>query len=419
MSDLEQTQVLVVGAGPVGMLTALLLKQNGIETQIIDQEFRTAGHSYSCALHPRTIQLLFQAGVAVEALPTGHRIDRVAFYDGINRCAEVKFSELPVEFPFAMVLEQSTLENLLEQQLKKAGVKINWSSRLADFEMNESGVTASIEKLGATGKGYSVPDFEPVVVNSRQVTTEFIVGTDGSNSLVRRRLKTPVERIGPVQHFAVYEIAADADCGGEVRVVLDDNHAGVLWPLSETHCRWSIQIEPDKEGDDFPQKDRYRLVIEEPSSEGDSLHHLRRLLKERAPWFKTPVEEVCWTTDVQFEPRLAAEFGKDRCWLAGDAAHQTGPVGMQSMNIGFREAASLVAAITQIVRKEKGAANLLANYESSQRCEWQKLLNVKSKALANPAPSDWVRRRADRIIGSIPASGPDLAFLVHRLGIEF
>jgi 2-polyprenyl-6-methoxyphenol hydroxylase-like FAD-dependent oxidoreductase len=401
------------------MLTALLLKQNGIETQIIDQEFRTAGHSYSCALHPRSIQLLFQAGVAVEAISTGRRIDSVGFYEGINRCAEVKLSDLKVEFPFAMVLEQSTLENLLEQQLKKAGVKINWSSRLADFEMRDTGVTATIEKLGATGKGYSVPDFEPVVVNSRQVEAGFVIGTDGSNSLVRRRLKTPFERIGPVQHFAVYEIAADADCGGEVRVVLDDNNAGVLWPLSETHCRWSLQIKPDKEGDDFPQKDRYRLVIAEPSNEEDSLHHLRRLLKERAPWFKTPIEEVCWTTDVQFEPRVAAEFGKDRCWLAGDAAHQTGPVGMQSMNIGFREAADLVAALKEKVLKKNGSPDLLRHYESEHRAEWQKLLNVKPTALTKPAPSDWVRRRADRIIGSIPASGPDLNLLVRRLGIEF
>ena len=131
MSNIDQTEVLVTGAGPVGMLTALLLTQNGIKTRIIDQESRTAGHSYSCALHSRSIQLLHQAGIAADAIEFGRRIDSVGFYEGHQRRAEVKLSELPVEFPFALVLEQSALENLLEQKLRQAEVRINWDHRLA------------------------------------------------------------------------------------------------------------------------------------------------------------------------------------------------------------------------------------------------------------------------------------------------
>ncbi len=124
MSNVDQTEVLVTGAGPVGMLTALLLAQNGIKTRIIDQESRTAGHSYSCALHPRSIKLLYQAGLADQAIEFGRRIDTVGFYEGNTRRAEVRFSELPVEYPFALVLEQSSLENLLEQKLRQAQVRV-------------------------------------------------------------------------------------------------------------------------------------------------------------------------------------------------------------------------------------------------------------------------------------------------------
>ena len=69
------------------------------------------------------------------------------------------------------------------------------------------------------------------------------------------------------------------------------------------------------------------------------------MLKNRAPWFQNPVKEVDWSADVQIEPRLARRFGRESCWQAGEAAHQTGPVGMQSINIGFREAAALADAL--------------------------------------------------------------------------
>ena len=179
MPNLDQSEVLVVGAGPVGMLTALLLTHNGIKTRIIDQESRTAGHSYSCALHPRSLELLHQVGLAADAIEAGRRIDSVGFYEGGERRAEVRLSELPVEFPFALVLEQSALENLLEQKLRQAGLRINWDHRLAGLEMGDRGATVAIEKLGMTGKGYGVPGFESGVKQDLQAQANFIVGADG------------------------------------------------------------------------------------------------------------------------------------------------------------------------------------------------------------------------------------------------
>jgi len=418
MSNIEQSEVLVAGAGPVGMLAALLLKQNGIDTQIIDQEARAAEHSYSCALHPRSIQLLRQAGLADEAIKFGHRIATVGFYEGSARRAEARLSELQVPFPFALVLEQSALEKLLELKLRQANVRVHWNHRLAGLEMNDRGVTATVEKLGMTGRGYGVPDFAPGVVKSLQAQARFIVGADGANSLARGRLGIAFERAGAPQHFAVYEIEAGGTCGDEAKVVLDDTAASVLWPLSDARCRWSFQVTPDKSGGDFPQKERDRMMVVEAPGEQDSLHRLRRLLNDRAPWFQNPVNELVWAADVQFEPRLAGQFGRNRCWLAGDAAHQTGPVGMQSMNVGFREAADLAEALTQILRKG-GSEDLLLGYERAHRGEWQQLLGFKTDTPATAAAAAWVRQRAAKIVGSIPASGADLTCLLKQLGIKF
>ena len=148
------SEVLVVGAGPVGMFTALRLAENGIGVQLIDQESCTAGHSYACALHPRTLQLLDEVGIAQDAIKLGHLIETVAFYEGAYRRAEIKLSLLPVQFPFVLVLPQNAIEDLLEQKLKqKAGVEVRWNHRLADLEMKNGVATATIDELAMEGKG--------------------------------------------------------------------------------------------------------------------------------------------------------------------------------------------------------------------------------------------------------------------------
>ena len=81
------------------MFTALRLAESGIGVQLIDQASGIAGHSYACALHPRRLRLLDEAGVARDAIKLGHRIDTVAFYERAFPRAELKLSPLPVEFP--------------------------------------------------------------------------------------------------------------------------------------------------------------------------------------------------------------------------------------------------------------------------------------------------------------------------------
>ena len=159
----ERTEVLVVGAGPVGLLTAILLAEAGIEVRIIDREERTTARSYACALHPRTLKLLERMGLAAPMLERGRRSQTVAFYDGATRRAEVKLSELSGEFPFMVILPQNEFESALEQRLRKAGVAVNWNHRFDDLQSAGETVVANVEELGATGTGYIVPHWETVV----------------------------------------------------------------------------------------------------------------------------------------------------------------------------------------------------------------------------------------------------------------
>jgi len=157
------SEVLVVGAGPVGMFTALRLAECGIGVQLIDQESRTAGHSYACALHPRTLQMLDEVGLARDAIKLGHRIETAAFYESALHRAELKLSLLPVEFPFVLVLQQNILEDLLARKLKERAIDVHWNHQLTDLTMKNGSATATINELAMEGKGYGVPDFEMAV----------------------------------------------------------------------------------------------------------------------------------------------------------------------------------------------------------------------------------------------------------------
>ena len=413
----HQPEVLVAGAGPVGMVAALYLAEGGIHTRVIDQESGTAGHSYACALHPHTLRVLDGLGLAEQAISLGWRINAVVFYSGGARRAELKLNELTADFPFVLVLEQARLEQMLAEKLAQRGISVEWHHRLADLAMDSGGVTATIEKLAPTAKGYIVPEFELSVQKAAQTRTAFVVGADGHNSLVRTKLNIPFDEAGERELFAVYEVESDGGFDHEMKIVLDRGSASVMWPFAKDRCRWSFQLLPADAPTEFPEKDRTHFVVTDAAGEGDSRHQVQRLVRERAPWFQGNIREVDWRTIVQFEHRLAGRFGQDRCWLAGDAAHQTGPEGMQSMNAGIREATDLAIVLRRILR-EQGSLDLLPAYGARHRREWRDLLGLNGGPRLLNTASGWVRGNCARVAACLPASGPDLVALLNQFGLE-
>ena len=412
----QPSEVLVTGAGPVGMFTALLLAKSGVKVEVIDQEARTAGHSYACALHPSTLSLLAQVGLADQAIEQGRRINTIAFYAGGVRSTELRLSNLKTEFPFVLVLEQSQLEDLLEQKLRQQGVAVQWQHRLAELAMDETGVTATVEQLAMTGGGYSVPQIGLGVEKRYETRTDFVIGADGQHSLVRDRMKLKYEQAGERELFAVFEIESDGGFDDEMKIVFDRSTTSVMWPLAPDKCRWSFQIVPADAPGDFPDKDRTRMVMGS-TGEGDvTRQRAHRLLRDRAPWFGGNIRAVDWRTDIQFEHRLADHFGKGRCWLAGDSAHQTGPVGMQSMNAGLREGADLAEALRKIIKERQGEA-LLQRYGDEHRAEWKRLLKLDGGPKPLNTATNWVKGNCARIIECLPASGVELAAMLQQLGL--
>ncbi len=414
MPQHNQIEVLVVGAGPVGMMTALLAAQHGLRTAIIDLKSRTARHSYACALHPASLALLARAGILPDVIKLGLRVETVALFDGGALQTRLQLGDLPDGHPFAVVLPQFLLEELLEEKLRAAGVQVQWHRCLANFKQDDQGVDAVIKKLAPSARDCSIPDSGADVRKSFKLHADFLIGADGINSFVRRQLGIPWLSAGEPQFFSVYEIATVEPLDREVKLLFDAAGLSVLWPLSENKCRWSFQITASEAGRENVLHDHNGPIVVEPPNDRDTLDQLRLLLAERAPWFKATVNDILWVAHPEFKPAMAASFGQGRCWLVGDAAHQTGPAGMQSMNLGLGEAADLADKLKTILR-DQGRMDNLQNYRLPHEAQWKRLLGLQIPAQPATSSSPWATQHLPTILASLPVSGHDLDLLLQKL----
>jgi NADPH-dependent dioxygenase len=410
----KKPQVLIVGAGPVGLFLALVLTKRGISVHIVDSEWRTGAHSYALALHPRSLQLLDRLGLVSEALEDAYRVRTVGLYDGNNRQAELRLAKLEDDFSFVAVIRQDRLERLLEDALRREGVKVMWNHRVSHLAQTRDAVQVTIDRLDKEYLGYPVAHSEWVVAKSREVDVPFVLGADGHNSLVRRALDIEFREMGETEYFAVFEFETDFDLYNEMRIVLADETTNVLWPLNNGRCRWTFQLTDFFAPASSREKDRFELQHAHLSVLGEE--NLRQYIVERAPWFDGQIGEIQWEMVVRFERRLASSFGSDGVWLAGDAAHLTGPVGVQSMNVGLREAWELGNAVADILVGAEDREQLSV-YERERLAEWRFLHGTEGGLRPLMRTTSWLTGKLGRLLPCIPAAGYDLVQLAEQIGV--
>jgi 2-polyprenyl-6-methoxyphenol hydroxylase-like FAD-dependent oxidoreductase len=393
MSDQGETEVLVVGAGPVGLTAALLLKRQGVRVTIVDQVHRTHQHSYALAIHPQTLDLLADAGIAPAEMARTRGISRVAFYEGTQRRAEIDLGAAGGAHPHVLMMRLSHLERGVEEELRREGTKVQWNHRLQALRPDGDHVVAEVAELDQVAAGYPIARTEWVVVKTRSLRPQFVIGADGWDSTVRRLAGIGTETRGTAQIVSVYEAEVTGDLPDEGRMVLDAARISVYWPLEAGRCRWAFEVGSQAEHD-------------------SSLERLQRLLAERAPWFTARPTHIYWSSLAQFERKVAKEFGRDGIVLAGDAAHLGTPAGARSMNLGLSEALALAGRIADVVRR--GAARESVPMEAAaQRDRWLK----RGVAKARPTADAWVTRNAERIVDCLPVSGLGLEPALNQVGL--
>jgi len=411
-----KTEVLVVGAGPVGLLAALQLADEGIDVEVIDEQWRPAGHSYALALHAASLRLLERVGLVDELLERGRKLSTMTLFEEADARAALRLGLPETPYPFVLALPQSELESLLAARLERKGVRVRWNHRLASLDSAADATVARVDRLTKESTGYGVAHTDWVIDATKEFRAAFVVGADGHRSMVRRALGATFEEAGPSQVFAVFECAAGGSHPDQPRLVLHGSTVNVLWPIEEGRGRWSLERSSSMAEADDRFKSRLTTQMGERYFPYLGEETLRTMLIDRASWFG-PLRDLGWSIEIRFERRLSSLAGRDRIWLAGDALHTTAPVGMQSMNAGLREASLLASCITRI-RRGGGGRSLLEEYGRERLQEWRFLLGAAGGLKAQPTTAPFIARNAARLLPCLPGTGDELHGLAAQLRLR-
>jgi 2-polyprenyl-6-methoxyphenol hydroxylase-like FAD-dependent oxidoreductase len=361
MEETMDTDVLIVGAGPTGLMLANQLLRRGVRTQIIDRNSGPAQQSRALGVQARTLEIYQQLGIAKRAIELG----KVG--DGANIWAQgVHMANVPLgaagksltPYPYILVLGQDDNELIMGEKLRELGGSVQWNTELVSLEQGRDKVTATLKQPGGT---------------SCTISAKYVAGCDGSRSAVR-------ELSGITFPGAPYEhvfFVADVECTGsmiadQVNVYLFKDGFHLLFPMrGKDHWRIVGILPPDMRGrNDLKFEDTIPTLRQEAGS---------NLSFKSCSWFST----------YRIHHRHASRFRAGRCFLLGDAAHVHSPVGAQGMNTGLQDAYNLAWKLALVIKGAARAA-LLDTYEEERLPVARRLLNTTDRGFRLVVSDSWM-----------------------------
>jgi 2-polyprenyl-6-methoxyphenol hydroxylase-like FAD-dependent oxidoreductase len=365
----------------VGLLTALELHERGISASVVDRKEAGDARSYAVVLHPRVLRALIDRGLTQTLIWQGCELKEVVLFTEGERRATLHLMPASEVSGGGLSLPQNVLRSALEGALRDRGIDVRYQHNLVSLEAGSSSVVADL--VGPEG--------------ATTVVAEFVIGADGHDSTVRKLLDIELTSKGPSESYVFFDVPKDPLSGTQVQLVFTDALSSAIIPLHGGMMRYAFQV---------PSAPRTM-----------DLALLKDLLARRMPWRGDDVETIEWSGGGEFRRAAVEQFGRDRVWLAGDAAHATSPLGVQSLNVGLHEASELAAIVVECLRNASPAL-LAARYQARRQAEWNRLLATTPGAPLSARVPDWVKRHLPRIVASLPASGDDLDDLLDQLGVS-
>jgi len=384
--DKTRTQVLVVGAGPVGLLAALRLRVLGVDVRIIDQQSQHRMQTFPVVLHPQSVRLLNELGVAAALHWRGRAITQLAIYTEHQRRAVLDLPNVVGVARGALTLPQDILRQALTNTLLEQGVEVEWNTRLAVLQQDRGSVWGRLVQ------------HEPIASRVRPEVqafdAEFVIGADGYESSVREALGIELLQCSGMESYAFFD-ASSPRSGSEAQLALSEEFANAVYPIQGGLTRFSFQLASS--------------LHRPPDSES-----LRELVEARIPWYADQPERCEWSGIAEFRRALVQRFGEGRVWLAGEAAHLNGPLGVQSLNVGLDEGNELGQHIARDLHHPSSEPFGQA-YEAGRQRQWRALLGLDPAATMSARTPTWVRRHLRQLLPCLPASGGDLDDLLEQL----
>jgi 2-polyprenyl-6-methoxyphenol hydroxylase-like FAD-dependent oxidoreductase len=277
----------------------------------------------------------------------------------------------------------------LTTALTQRGVAIEWDTRLAVLTQDESAVWGRLVQRESDGEARGR-------LNVEAFDADYVIGADGYESTVREALGIQLVARDALSTYAFFDAPAKRS-GREAFLTLSEDFADGVYPLQDGMARFSFQM--------GHSLDR-----------APDVHLLRALVRSRMPWYASEIENPSWGGVAEFRRALATKFGHGRVWLAGEAAHLTGPLGVQSLNIGLDEGNELALRMADAVR-HPSRQQLGLDYDTKRTRQWRELLGLEDRAAPSARSPDWARRNLRKLVACLPASEADLDNLLEQLRV--
>ncbi|KAG6308783.1 hypothetical protein E4U45_006696 [Claviceps purpurea] len=381
--SMAETDVLIVGAGPTGLVLALWLSKLGIKVRLIDKAAQAATSTRAIVVQARTLELYDQLDptLADELCENAHPIGALNIWVRGTRAFRLPIIDvgkrLTPRAPTQTISQHQHEKLLADRLLRYYGVPIELQKELLDFSQE----TPDKEAGGDTEVTEPRPGPVTALIQTSQGTetihAKYIAGCDGSHSTVRKKLDIPFPGGTYDRLFYVADIRGGGPVmDGQVHICLDKSDFLAVFPLAgQGHGRLLGTIEDTNTDQNTPHKS---LTFDDVGDEA-----LQRMGLQ--------VNKVTWFSSYRLHHRVAENFRHNRAFLLGDAAHVHSPVGGQGMNTGIGDAVNLAWKMASVLRGTASEA-LLDTYQEERRHFAESLVASTDRIFTMVTSKGWLAR---------------------------
>ncbi len=385
MSEQSDVPVVIVGAGPTGVMLAIELARRGVGVRILDKQPSRSEETRAIGIHARTLEVFHQLGIVEEFLECGHRVDGFAVHTPARRSTRVGLGGLDSPYPFVLMLGQNQTQRILDHRLEQLGIAIERGAEVVELHDDDDAVGLTLRGGGAQ--------------RDWTLLADWVVGCDGAHSIVRRHLGVPFDGDDYGQDWLMAEVNVD-------------------WPMerSEFHM-FSYAAAPMVA---FPMPGgRWRVFLPQVPNRADErpepeMDEIERLAAQRGPAGMTLTDPALLTA-FRSHRRSTRIMRHGRLLVAGDAAHIHSPAGGQGMNTGLHDAFNLGWKLA-LVTQRQSRPSLLDTYQHERVPIAASVLElthylVRLFTIASPRKR-WLRDRLLPAVMAVPAAERRY---IHRL----
>ncbi|MEV7936244.1 FAD-dependent monooxygenase [Kitasatospora sp. NPDC088264] len=376
------TDILIVGAGPTGLLLAGDLAAAGVGVTVLEKRGAESNLTRAFAVHARTLELLDARGLADDLIATGRPVTGLRMFDRFG----IDLSSLPTRFPFVLITPQYHVERLLQDRAEQAGATILRGAEVTALRQDAEGITLETRDGNA-------------------FTARYAVGTDGVRSTVRDLLGIPFPGESVVDSVMLADVRLEREPADTITVGANETGFSFLAPFGDGWYRLIAWDRKERQPDGTtPSPERLAAIARTTLGEDYGLHDVR------------------WSSTFHSDERQAPNYRSGRVFLAGDAAHCHSPAGGQGMNTGLQDAANLSWKLAAALQGHATDA-LLDTYQGERHPVGRTVLRTSGAlirlALAESAPTRALRGALTTLGGHLDPVTERGARMVSGIDISY